>query len=157
MDTILSLSDLSTAEGQNTTFNIFYPPYVSCQASITSDKKEVISEQRTHNSLSLGVGGDDFVFILVHIITRYFYSVFVCITSLCPSVCSSVRLSICLSVSSPPPLSLSLLPPPPHPRLSLSLSVSSTLSLYLLVFLFISVGLSVSVCFCLSLTVSVYL
>ncbi|RUS69640.1 hypothetical protein EGW08_022597, partial [Elysia chlorotica] len=56
VNTILSLSDLSTAEGQNTVFNIFFPPYVTCQTNITSDKKQIISQQQTDNSLSLDLG-----------------------------------------------------------------------------------------------------
>ncbi|RUS76811.1 hypothetical protein EGW08_015429 [Elysia chlorotica] len=56
IDTILSLSDLSTAEGQNTELNIFFPPFVTCQANITSDKKEIISLQRFERSLSLEIG-----------------------------------------------------------------------------------------------------
>ncbi|KAK3803023.1 hypothetical protein RRG08_008394 [Elysia crispata] len=56
VDTVLSLSDLSTAEGQNTMFSIFHPPYVTCQASITSDKKEILSQQQDNNSLSLEIG-----------------------------------------------------------------------------------------------------
>ncbi|GFO42875.1 hypothetical protein PoB_006938000 [Plakobranchus ocellatus] len=56
VDTILSLSDLSTAEGQDTTLMIFHPPYVSCQASLTSDKKEILSKQQKQNSLSINIG-----------------------------------------------------------------------------------------------------
>ncbi|GFR72880.1 hypothetical protein ElyMa_003852700 [Elysia marginata] len=56
VDTILSLSELSTAEGQDTVINIFYPPFVTCQASITSDKKEIISQRKANNSLALGIG-----------------------------------------------------------------------------------------------------